>query len=208
MTPTQIQALIDELNYGLSQRPPRTLQRVKRAGVLIPLLTDGLEPTLVLTRRADTLNSHRGEVAFPGGMWEQGDQDIAATALREAREEVGLHPDSVELIGAVDDLIPASSDVTVTPTIGVVRQRPQWQINRAEVARVFEIPLSALQRASGWRTEHHVWKRRKIPIYYFDFDGETLWGLSAYATLLTLQLLGVGSPIDMSAYDRQVGRPE
>ena len=206
MTPSQIQALIDDLKHGLTQRQPRALHRSKRAGILVPILTDGEEPTLLLTRRADTLNAHRGEVAFPGGMWEEGDEHIAATALREAEEEVGLPPGSVELIGAIDDLIAAHSDVMVTPTIGVVRQRPQWKVNPDEVARIFEIPLSALNQADGWRIEHRSWKNRTIPIYFFDFDEETLWGLSAYATLLTLQLLSSGSPIDMSHYDRQVGR--
>ena len=139
-------------------------------------------------------------------MWEQEDDDIAMTALREAHEEIGLSPDSVELIGPIDDLIAAHSDVMVTPTIGVVRHRSQWQVNHEEVARVFEIPFSALQKSEDWRIEHKLWKNRLIPIYYFDFDGETLWGLSAYATLLTLQLLPAGSPIDLSHYDRQVGR--
>ena len=206
MTPSQIQALVGELKSGLSRRPARTLRRTKRAGVLVPILVDLAEPSLLLTRRADTLNAHRGEVAFPGGMWESSDRDISATALREAEEEIGLYSESVELIGAVDDLIAANSDVVVTPTIGIVRNRPQWCINHDEVARVFEIPLSSLNRADGWRIEHRTWKNRSIPIYFFDFDHEVLWGLSAYATLLTLQLLPAGSPIDMCHYDRQVGR--
>ena len=197
---------IHEVQDRLNQRIRHQYRRKKRAGILLPFIFPAhTEPKLLLTRRTEKLSSHKGEVAFPGGMMDDSDHNIVATALREADEEVGLTSDKVKVIGQLDDLISKNVDVMVTPTIGVITEPPpHWTPNPNEVARVFEIPLTELYQANRWRIEHKVWKHRSIQIYYFDFDGETLWGLSAYATLLALDLTDKGSPIDLGAYYRQI----
>ena len=195
---------VDDIRRGLKIRERHQYRRVKRAGILLPFIFDEGDPRLLLTRRTEKLSSHRGEVAFPGGMKDDIDLSIEETALREAYEEVGLEPERVEVIGQLDDLISKNEEVMVTPHIGVIREPPPlWSPNKGEVARVFEVPLVTLYDTSRWRTEHREWRGHIINIYYFDYDGEVLWGLSAYATLLALDLTAAGSPVDLSEYYRQ-----
>ena len=187
--------------------PRHVLKRPREAGILIPILVDQDEPRLLLTRRAETMTSHRGEVAFPGGMRDADDRDIIETALREAEEEVGLSRDNVQIVGQIDDLISVHREVMVTPSIGLVRSSVRWRTNPMEVAKIFTIPLSQLQEQNRWRAEFKTWGSRQVPIYYFDYEGETLWGLSAFATLLTLRLTRAGTPVQLDDYERII-RPE
>ena len=198
---------IKEIRGRLISRTRHQYRRPKKAGILLPFIFDRDEPHLLLTRRTEHMSNHRGEVAFPGGMMDGEDVSIVDTALRESQEEVGLSAERVEVIGQLDDLISKNGQVMVTPCIGVVSESPLcWRPNPSEVARVFEIPLSQLYRPELWRTETKQWRGRSFQLYYFDFDGEVLWGLSAYATLLALDLTERRSPIDLSDYYRQIDR--
>ena len=186
------------LRQRLVQRVRREDHRPRRAAVLVPILALGsTDPSLILTRRAETLSSHRGEVAFPGGGVEEQDSDIVSTALREAQEEVNISPSKVEVLGLLDDLPTVTNRVMVTPVVGVLTERPDFMAEPAEVARIFTIPLDALANPNGWVTRHHEHDGRSWPVYYFEWAGETLWGLSAYITLQLLSLTEWGSPIEV-----------
>ena len=179
--------------------------RPLRAAVLVTLVEgeggggEGGEgaPRLLLTRRAAHLASHSGEVAFPGGMWEPADGDLARTALREAEEEVGLPPSAVRVLGALDDMLPKSERVAVTPFLAHAPRLPPLRPNPDEVARVFEVPLAALMEPGRWEIKRVAWRGVEWPIYSFYYDDERLWGLSAYITLLTLSLLPAGAPVEV-----------
>lgn len=162
---------------------------------MVGLVEDGGPPRLLLTRRASTLGNHSGEVAFPGGMMDPEDQSAAHTALREAYEEVRLPAADVELLGPLDDMIPKNRAVAVTPWVGLIRTLPPLVANPDEVARIFFIPLSALREASRWQTREVTWDGRRWPVHFFEYDGERLWGLSAFFTLALLGLTDEGSPI-------------
>ena len=202
MNEPQIQSLIADLQRGIARRPRDVIEHTRQAGVLVAILVDGPAPSVLLTRRTEMLSSHRGEVAFPGGMRDEEDPNLVHTALREAREEVGLPLASVEVIGQLDDLLTVDGRVSVTPTVGIVRKRPQWVMSEREVARIFEIPLSELSDPERWRMEYRGWRGRDIPVYFFEFEDEVLWGLSAYVTLFTLGALSARLPIGSSPYDR------
>jgi 8-oxo-dGTP pyrophosphatase MutT (NUDIX family) len=195
--------LSDTLRAALTHYDRRVLDRPRRAGVLVGLIEDDRAPRLLLTRRAETLGSHQGEVAFPGGMLEAQDESIVHTALREAHEEVNLPPSSVEVLGVLDDMMPKSEHVAVTPVVGVIRDLPPLRPNPSEVARIFEIPLDELLERDRWRVEEKSWRGEVWPLYFFETQGETLWGLSAYIALLTLSLSPTGSPVDLSWYHEQ-----
>lgn len=185
-----------QIAHALQQRHARfELPCTRKASVLVGLIEDEGAPRLLLTRRASTLGSHSGEVAYPGGMMDPSDKSLAHTALREAQEEVQLPQSAVELLGPLDDMIPKNRDVAVTPWIGLIRKLPPLKANRTEVARIFEIPLSALRDSSRWQTKDVVWDGRHWPIHFFDYDGERLWGLSAFFTLALLSLTDEGAPI-------------
>jgi 8-oxo-dGTP pyrophosphatase MutT (NUDIX family) len=120
-----------------------TERAVRRAAVLVPLVRRPEGLAVLLTRRTDHLNDHAGQVSFPGGRTDPEDADAVATALREAREEVGLAADEVEVIG----VLPTYTTVTayeVTPVIGLLDPPRALALDAFEVAEVFEVPLAFL----------------------------------------------------------------
>ena len=163
----------------------------RQAAVLVPLVVTGDSIDLLLTRRTEHLSSHRGQVAFPGGGVEPEDESLIHTALREAQEEVSLMPEFVDVIGLLDDLPTVTEDTIVTPVVGVVQDTSTLKAEPNEVARIFSIPLTYLIEPTHWRSETHIHRNRSYPLYFLDYDGETLWGLSAYITRQLLDFIGV-----------------
>jgi 8-oxo-dGTP pyrophosphatase MutT (NUDIX family) len=144
------------IRAALAVRAPRALEipGFRPAAVLVPLLARPEGPTLLFTRRTETVPHHKGEISFPGG-GREGGEDAAAAAIREADEEVGLPPGSVEVLGALDDL-PSIARYVVTPIVAAVRAPPPaFSAAAFEVLEPFELPLSRLldpgvRRASLW----------------------------------------------------------
>ena len=174
--------LFQALRTKLEKRERRVLWAERRAAVLIPIIVDGAELSLLLTRRTETLSSHRGQVAFPGGGADDTDPTLVDTALREAHEEVGLNSSAVEIVGLLDDAPTVTAETIVTPVIGIVKGAPDLSANPDEVARIFTVPFDYLMATSNWRSEERSHGGRKHPIYFLEYDGETLWGLSAHFT--------------------------
>lgn len=135
----------ERLRAALGARPARTLaiDGFRPAAVLVPLLRRPEGPSLLFTRRTDRVPTHKGEISFPGGGAEDG-EDAIATALREAREEVGLDPARVEVLGTMD-AVPAVSFYVVTPVVAAVADPPDaFTPEEFEVGEPFEVPLARL----------------------------------------------------------------
>jgi 8-oxo-dGTP pyrophosphatase MutT (NUDIX family) len=155
----------------------------KTAAVLVPFL-DLPEPELVLTRRADHLPQHPGQVSFPGGAAEDDDGSAVQTALREAQEEIGLPPEAARPIGFLDRM-DTISDYRVLPVVALVTPPVDWVLDRREVAEVFTIPVSVAldrQRYQG-RTVHR--DGQAYTIWSLDWQGYKVWGATA-AMLMNL----------------------
>lgn len=195
---------IDDIRTRLESRTRHTWTAKGQAAILVPIIDQGDGVELLLTRRTETLRTHAGQVAFPGGRVEPSDDGVVDAALREAEEEVGLPRDRVEILGMLDDIPTVTGTTVVTPIVGRIVDLPPLVAEPSEVARIFTIPLAALYEAEGWTMTPHVGRRGKTwPIYYFPWDGETLWGLSAYVTLQLLSLTPRGGPYRLPPpYDR------
>lgn len=125
------------------------------AAVLVPLVMRGSSLTLLLTERGRNLSSHSGQIAFPGGRKDESDPDLVFTALREAREEVGLHDGFVEVLGTLPTYVTGTAFI-VTPVVALVRPGFSLQPNPDEVADVFEVPLDYLMNPAHHR-HHQAW---------------------------------------------------
>jgi 8-oxo-dGTP pyrophosphatase MutT (NUDIX family) len=162
--------------------------RVKCAAVLVPLVWHDDEWHLLFTRRTDKVESHKGQVSFPGGACDAGETMPEETALREAEEEIGIDPKDVRVLGRMANLITITY-FRVTPVVGVVKWPTVLRVGEHEVARVFTIPLGWLANASNrWQFERQGGKRGLIA--YHPYDGELLWGATARMTVDFLNVLG------------------
>ena len=189
--------MIASLRDRLPGRRRRVLERPQRAAVLVPIVDDGGALRLLLTRRTEDLPTHAGQVAFPGGLMEPGENEPVRTALREAEEEIGMPADAVEVLGLLDDFPTRTDAVAVTPVVGVLRRLPLLRARAAEVARIFDIPVAELVRADRWTWRDERRGGRSLRIYYFLHEGETLWGLSALIVVHLLEVSDLGSPVPL-----------
>jgi 8-oxo-dGTP pyrophosphatase MutT (NUDIX family) len=150
------------------------------AAVLLPLVEVEGEAHILFIKRPETMSTHRGEIAFPGGKIDPAvDLDVRAAALREAREEIGLDPAAVEIVARLGGVATAASRFTISPFVGFVARRPEIVPNPAEVVRVLQVPLSELMDAALYREERWDSFRPDMSVFFFELADETIWGATA-----------------------------
>lgn len=155
------------------------------AAVLAPLFEDEHgDIRLVLTKRPETMPTHAGHLAFPGGRPDPGDNGPVSTALREAHEEVGIEPASVEVLGFLPKVDTVSYSLMVVPVVGRLATVPDLVPSPREVAKVLLPRVADLADDAVWRWED--WRGRKV--WFTDIEGETLWGATAWMTRTMLGL--------------------
>lgn len=173
-------------NFDLLTSPPRSNGR-DQAAVLIALYDDPDGRTrLILTKRPDTMPTHAGHIAFPGGRPDPADGGPRGTALREAQEEVGLAPSEVEVVGYLPPIDTVQFQLLVVPVVGVLAEVPALRPSPREVVKVFHPALDELADEERWTVEN--WREHRV--WFYDLDGESLWGATA---MMTRRLLGLES---------------
>lgn len=148
------------------------------SAVLIPIYDEGDGAVVVLTRRAQHLRSHKGEVSFPGGRQEP-DEAPHETALREAHEEVALDVADVELVGELDPLATYSSQSLIVPYVGLLAGRPELVAQESEVEAILHVPLADLLDRDAYREELWRFPQGYHALYFFEIEGDTIWGATA-----------------------------
>ena len=133
------------------------------------------------------LNSHRGQVAFPGGGIDPKDPGPLEAALRESHEEIGLDPRHVRVLGQLDQ-VTAAADYLVTPFVGLIPFPYEFRLNPAETAAIFSVPISALLDPKFFSAEPRFSTRRSDPIYHFHYQGWDIWGATARIIKQLLEL--------------------
>jgi 8-oxo-dGTP pyrophosphatase MutT (NUDIX family) len=162
-----------ELKADFAVMPPP-----RPAAVLVPIVLRP-ELTVLLTRRSPDLRSHAGQVSFPGGRMEPGDESPLACALREAREEIGLLPACVEPLGYLDSYR-TGTGFQIVPVVGLVRPGLTLALDPVEVADAFEVPLRFLMDPANHRRDSREWRggRRRF-FYAMSYEGRYIWGATA-----------------------------
>lgn len=149
------------------------------SAILIPV-TNCLEvPELVLTKRSEFLSRHAGEVCFPGGKWEEGDHSLEYTALREAEEEVGLSPASVEVLGQIPPLV-SRSGLNVIPFVGIIDKQAELIPNPGELDSIFKVPLDYFLDQNNIQAHAFDYNGKTLSTPSYCYDGYVIWGLTAY----------------------------
>lgn len=148
------------------------------AAVLL-LLTNRRGPHVVFAKRTEDVAHHKGQFSFPGGIVETWDGSRLETALREAQEEIGLPPSAVDILGTLDDTETRATQFVITPFVGMVSQPVSYTPDGKEIERVLEVPLEALLDPANVRVE--MWERdgEVHPVYFYEYNGETIWGATA-----------------------------
>lgn len=148
------------------------------AAVLIGVIDREPGATVILTRRADHLSSHAGQVSFPGGRADEGDISPVDTALREAHEEVGLEPAKAEALGLLEPYR-TRSGYRIFPVLALVSEDIALVPHEAEVADVFEVPLAFLMDEGNHQRESRMWQGRERYFYAMPFEERYIWGATA-----------------------------
>jgi 8-oxo-dGTP pyrophosphatase MutT (NUDIX family) len=168
-----------DLNDDLNQAEIEEMTKdLRLAAVLVPLVEHADEPTILLTRRADHLEKHSGQVAFPGGKVEDNDATPIAAALRETEEEIGLDPSHIEVAGVLDTY-QTGTGFLILPVVGFVKPGFTLTPDKNEVADVFEVPAHIALSSQNWKTDSGDWKGRMWNFYSMYYRGYNIWGATA-----------------------------
>lgn len=159
-----------------------------KAGVLVLLYPREDRLHLVLTKRTDKVDFHKGQISFPGGRLETG-EDLEQAAIREAQEELDVDPGSVRILGKLTPLFIPPSNYTIYPVVALTENRPYFQPSPLEVAEVLEIPLEHLLDPVNVRRE--IWSIRdaEVEVPYFSFGYHKIWGATAMVLAELLAIL-------------------
>ncbi|MGE5225874.1 MAG: NUDIX hydrolase [Planctomycetaceae bacterium] len=164
-----------------------------RLAAVLALLVREPAPSLLFTVRAATLSRHAGEVSFPGGLRDPEDADLAATALRETEEEVGIDRDAPTLLGALPAVHTFVSGILVTPFVGVLPVLPSLAVSDVEIAEALTVPLGDLHAAEEQRELRReagrVWKG-----WWYETGGVTIWGATGFMLHALLDLIRKEEP--------------
>ena len=155
-----------------------------RAAVLIPLIWHENQWNILFTKRTETIPHHKGQISFPGGMYEPQDHNMHETALRETEEELGVSRDTIQTLGCMNDFT-AVSGVTISPYVGILLWPQRLSLSIDEVSHIIIMPVKWLADPAHY--EAREYRGFKDVIYYQAYQGEILWGITAYLTKTFLE---------------------
>ena len=176
--------IYETIRKTLGSRTPKQIQDQNsgsvHAAVLIPIFNDNGEYKILFTKRSKNVNTHKGQISFPGGTREEVDKGLLETALREAHEEIGLLKEDVEILGQADDAATVVSDFIVRPFVGVIPYPYDFAISYDEVDRIIEVPFKVFfENDPQYRQNSAVFEGVTYPGSAFKYKGDVIWGATA-----------------------------
>lgn len=176
-----MEQIASQIASQMTSRTPRTLDsdHSGRAAVLMPIWKREDVLFFLLTQRTQQVETHKGQISFPGGMRDSEEEPLVRTALRETQEEIGLPESQIRVLGQFDEYL-SSTNLIVTPFVGWVFPPLKLNPNPKEVEEILEVPWSLFRDPRMLRTETLRRLGRDVRIYHYDFQGRDVWGLTAW----------------------------
>ena len=183
--------MVSQLIRKLSSYKPSALFPEERmcASVLIPIFESGSGPRILLTKRTNKVKYHKGEVSFPGGMYEEKDGDTLETAIRECSEEIGVRGSDITIVGRLDDMSTFTGFV-ITPYVGLIPFPYDFKLNPDEVAYLIYLPMSHLLNCEP-HMETYSSRGGSAPALYYE--GERIWGATCRILLQLRKIVEDGT---------------
>jgi 8-oxo-dGTP pyrophosphatase MutT (NUDIX family) len=176
----KLEQLKHNLKALLSQEEPKRIENnidtYTQASVLLPLFIKDGHYWLLLIRRANTVEHHKSEVSFPGGVVDEKDDNLESTAKRETFEEIGVRDEDIEILGQLDDMTTITSRFIVHPFVGIVPFPYEFNLNRSEVDHLIEVPLQFFLDSSQPQTFSMHYKGDTFETPAFIYKGIVIWG--------------------------------
>ena len=186
---------LDEIRDILKKRERKVIEHPSfpHAAVLVPLFEKGGSCHLLFTKRTDQVKHHKGEISFPGGMFDEEDGDLKKTALREAFEEIGLNEDDIRILGALDDIV-TITEFIVTPFVGIFPYPYAFKLSPVECAELIEVPLASLLDSDCFGEKEIIQHNRKRIVETYQYRHHNIWGATARILKQFLDLITSQGP--------------
>jgi len=193
---------IDKLVERVRAYTPKEIEtEFPEAGILVLVTRNSQSPSIILTRRAQHMNTHKGQVAFPGGKFDEEDVTLEQTALRECHEEIGVASNHIEIIGQLSQVI-SLHGIRVTPFVGLVDESVSFTPNLDELDSIFKVPTLFFNDAVPKRRDKMTFRDMalSVPSYDYQYEGETyeIWGLSA---IVLVELMNIAFDAEITIFD-------
>jgi 8-oxo-dGTP pyrophosphatase MutT (NUDIX family) len=152
---------------------------LRPAAVLIPIYKKDGDYYVLLTKRTEELEYHKGQICFPGGSRHEADSSLQETALRETCEEVGIRPEDVEILGELDSFGTLTSNFLITPYVGVIPYPYKFTVSEHEIDELVEVPFSSLADDSNYWEEERTAEGVTGKASFFKYKDKVIWGATA-----------------------------
>jgi len=164
-------------------------KKLTPSAVLVPLFCCQGQVHILFTKRTENLNSHKGQVCFPGGVRQPDDPDLLYAALREAGEEIGLQAEDVDVLGELDDALTLSTGYLISPFVAFIPYPYNFEANEKEVEEIFSVPLSAFLEDKAHFKQDYQASGGIGPVYTYEYERHVIWGATARILTRFVELL-------------------
>ena len=183
-------------DFDLNEASRPSSHQLRRAAVLLPLILRPSGINIILTKRSNHLKNHPGQIALPGGKFDEGDRSFIDTALREAKEEIGLSQSIVNILGTLPDHETVTS-FCVTPVVGLINTTFEPKLDRNEVDEVFEVPLSIFTNPKNFNIHDRMWNGIERQYFVVPYGPYYIWGATARILRMFCDVIGGHNEINL-----------
>jgi len=170
----------EKLSKALNQHSKQKISNkgLTLAAVLIPVFSSDGKDYLLFTKRTNLVETHKGEISFPGGVHDKTDKSLLHTALRETNEELGVNAKDVEILGELDD-VETNTNFIISPFVGIIPYPYNFKVNDKEIESLLYVPLESLLNGDNFWEESRDYNGGSYPMYFYRYENNIIWGATA-----------------------------